>query len=103
MQWEEESHTIVSSKDLKDPMLAPTIKVDDVVEINYKEKGDTVAYKGSVIALGKLHISMTKILTVCMCVCVCMRLCMCENMRVCVCVCECKTWSSSQGVTACTL
>ena len=55
---EEESHTIVSSKDLKDPMLAPTIKVDDVVEINYKEKDDTVAYKGSVIALGKLHISM---------------------------------------------
>ena len=46
MQWEEEeSHTIVSSKDLKDPLLAPTIKVDDVVEINYKEKGDTVAYK----------------------------------------------------------
>ena len=28
MQWEEEeSRTIVSSKDLKDPMLAPTIKV----------------------------------------------------------------------------
>ena len=102
MQWEEEeSHTIVSSKDLKDPLLAPTIKVDDVVEINYKEKGDTVAYKGSVIALGKLHISMTKILTVCMCVCACV--CACASTCVCVCVCECKTWSSSQGVTACTL
>ena len=102
MQWEEEeSHTIVSSKDLKDPLLAPTIKVDDVVEINYKEKGDTVAYKGSVIALGKLHISVTKILTVCMCVCACV--CACASTCVCVCVCECKTWSSSQGVTACTL
>ena len=67
-------------------MLAPTIKVDDVVEINYKEKGDTVAYKVSVIALGKLHISMTKILTVCMCVCVHAFVHVREHACVCVCV-----------------
>jgi len=55
---------------LQRTMLAPTIKVDDVVEINYKEKGNTVANKGSNCVHAFVHVRAHACVCVCVFVCV---------------------------------